>query len=113
LSKCSFTQRKIDYLGHVISTEGVATNLMKITAIDQWPSPTNVKQLRSFFGLAGYYRKFFRHFGITAKPLTELLKKHTIFIWTDTHEQSFLTLKRALVESSMLALPDFTKTFQL
>jgi hypothetical protein len=70
LSKCSFAQRKIDYPGHVISADGVATGPMKIEAIDQWPSPTNVKQLRSFLGLAGYYRKLVRHFGIIAKAVT-------------------------------------------
>jgi hypothetical protein len=75
--------------------------------------PVNVKQLRSFLGLAGYYHKFVKNFGIIAKPLTELLKKHTFFIWTNTHGQTFDTLKVALVSTPVLALPNFSKKFQL
>jgi hypothetical protein len=75
--------------------------------------PANVKQLGSFLGLAGYYHKFVKNFGIIAKPLTELLKKHTFFIWTNTHGQAFDTLKVALVSAPVLALPNFSKKFQL
>jgi len=64
LSKCVFAQRKISYLGHVISEAGVATDPAKIEAIVNWPTPVDVKQLRSFLGLAGYYRKFVKHFGV-------------------------------------------------
>jgi hypothetical protein len=76
LSECSFAQREVDYLGHVISEQGLSTDPRKIAAIENWPSPTNVKQLRSFLGLAGYYKKFVRNFGVICKSLTELLKKH-------------------------------------
>jgi hypothetical protein len=69
LSKYSFAQRQIDYLGHVISEKGVSTDPMKIAAITQWPTPQNIKELRSFLGLAGYYRKFVKHFGLISKPL--------------------------------------------
>jgi hypothetical protein len=75
--------------------------------------PVNVKQLRSFLGLAGYYHKFVKNFGIIDKPLTELLKKHTFFIWTNTHGQTFDTLKVALVSAPVLALTNFSKKFQL
>jgi hypothetical protein len=80
LSKCSFAQHKIDYLGHVISEAGVATDPLKIAAIEHWPAPTNVKWLRSFLGLVGYYNKFVRNFGIIYKPLLDLLRKHATFI---------------------------------
>jgi hypothetical protein len=112
-SKCFFAQRRIAYLGHVISEEGVSTDLVKVEAIQQWPVPVNVKQLRRFLGLARYYQKFVKNFGIIAKPLTELLKKHTFFIWTDTHGHAFDTLKIALVLAPMLALPNFSKKIQL
>jgi hypothetical protein len=111
LSKCSFAQRNVDYIGHVISEKGVSSDPMKIVAIQQWPSPENVKQLRSFLGLAGYYRKFVQHFGIICKPLTKLLKKHSLFSWTAVHEQAFQTLKQSLVAALVLALPDFTLLF--
>jgi hypothetical protein len=112
-SKCSFAQRRINYLGHVISAEGVATETLKIAVIKDWPTPENAKQLKSFLGLAGYYRKFVQHFGIICKPLTELLKKHVMFHWSDSHDKAFCTLKQVLVQAPVLALPDFSKQFQL
>jgi hypothetical protein len=112
-SKCSFAQRKIDYLGHVISGDGVATNPAKITAIEGWPVPENTKMLRSFLGLVGYYRKFVRNFGIICKPLTELLKKHSLFQWTSVHQDAFTALKQTLVHAPVLTLPDFSKQFIL
>jgi hypothetical protein len=100
--KCSFSQRKIDYLRHVISEQGVSIDPLKIKAIQAWPSPENVKQIKSFLGLTGYHRKFVRHFVIICRPLTDLLKKQGVFIWTEHHERAFLTLKQALVEAPVL-----------
>ncbi|CAN6322178.1 unnamed protein product [Urochloa humidicola] len=111
LSKCSFAQRSISYLGHTISEAGVGRDPEKIAAISTWPTPTTAKELRSFLGLAGYYRKFIRHFGIISKPLTDLLKKYTLFVWTVDHEKSFQALKKALTTAPVLALPDFSKIF--
>jgi hypothetical protein len=111
LSKCTFAQRQINYLGHVISEHGVGTDPKKIEAISNWPSPQNAKELRNFLGLAGYYRKFVRHFGVISKPLTDLLKKSVIFVWTSEHEKSFCALKQALCSSPVLALPNFSKPF--
>jgi hypothetical protein len=69
LSKCKFAQCSIAYLGHIISENGVSTDPAKVQAIVDWPVPSSVKELRNFLGLAGYYRKFIKHFGILARPL--------------------------------------------
>jgi hypothetical protein len=98
-------------LGHVISEEGVATDPSKVDAILHWSSPTNVKELRSFLSLAGYYRRFVRHFAVIAKPLTDLLKKGTLYVWTSDHELAFSTLKQLLSSAPVLSLPDFSKPF--
>jgi hypothetical protein len=105
LSKCSFAQRTISYLGYVISEQGVATCPDKVQAVAEWSQPHNMKELKSFLGLVGYYRKFVKHFGIIARPLTELLRKGFVFQWTQEQELSFQTLKKALIEASVLALP--------
>jgi hypothetical protein len=89
LSKYSFAKQKIAYLGHVISKDGVSTDPTNVEAVSSWPTPQNAKELRGFLGLAGYYRKFVKNFGIITKPLTNLLKKHTIFVWTEEHTAVF------------------------
>lgn len=110
-SKCSFGQPQIAYLGHIINQEGVSSDPSKVDKVAKWPVPTNNKEVRSFLGLAGYYRKFVRHFGILARPLFNLLKKGTPFVWTEVTNTSFELLKKNLVEAPVLKLPDFTKTF--
>jgi hypothetical protein len=69
LSQCSFERTEISYLGHIISSQGVATDPDKISVVQSWPVPTNVKDLRAFLGLGGYYRKFVKHFGIISRLL--------------------------------------------
>jgi hypothetical protein len=113
LSKCSFAQNQISYLGHLISSQGVATDQGKISAISVWPTPCNIKELRSFLGLAGYYRKFVKYFGVISQPLTKLLKKGVLFVWTQDHQLAFEALKQALVTAPVLALPNFAKPFIL
>lgn len=110
-SKCTFAQKQLKYLGHVISAQGVATDPRNIEAVRDWPTPDCVKAVRGFLGLAGYYRKFVRNFGVTARILTDLLKKDSVFVWTDDHEAAFQALKQSLLTAPVLALPDFSKKF--
>lgn len=110
LDKCSFGQSKVEYLGHVISKDGVATGPAKITTIQEWPAPTNVTELRSFLGLSGYHRRFIQGYGLICRPLFACLKKDA-FVWQEQQEQAFLTLKDKLTNAPVLALPDFTKPF--
>ena len=105
LSKCSFWQKKIGFLGHVISEEGVAVDPEKITTITHWPRPKNATEIRSFLGLAGYYRKFVEGFASIAKPLTQLTCKDAKFEWTEACEESFGKLKEHLTQTPILVLP--------
>ena len=107
MSKCHFAQQSISYLGHVVSAHGVSTDPTKIESIQ------NLKQLRSFLGLAGYYRMFVRNFTVLACPLTDLLKKGALFVWTPHHQSAFSAVQNALMSAPVLALPGFTEPFQI
>ena len=111
-NKCMFVVNKIEYLGHFILGKGVETGPKKIEVVLNWPVPKSIKELRSFLGLAGYYRKFIRKFAEKGKPLTDLLKKGA-FMWHDQAQQAFDILKQALVEAPVLALPNFDKFFKI
>ncbi|KAD6454360.1 hypothetical protein E3N88_09066 [Mikania micrantha] len=94
-SKCTFGGDSVEYLGHVISNKGVQTNSKKLVAIQEWPIPVDVKQLRGFLGLTGYYRRFIKSYGIIAKPLTELLRKDS-FVRNEKATQAFTLMKQAM-----------------
>lgn len=113
LSKCSFGQSQLSYLGHIISGKGVATDQSKIEEVVNWKVPDIVKKLRGFLGLAGYYRKFVKNFRVISKPLTQLLRKDVPFVRSSEANQAFQSLKVALVTAPVLALPDFSKTFTI
>lgn len=78
--KCTFAQQQIEYLGHVITEQGVSTDPTKVAAIKSWPTPTNITELRGFLGLAGYYRRFIQGYGVVCRPLFNALKKNS-FSW--------------------------------
>ena len=112
-SKCEFWLKEVGFLRHFISGEGIAVDPTKVQSVTDWLAPTSVGEIRSFLGLAGYYRRFIENFSKIAKPMTELLKKDTKFKWTDECEASFQELKKRLVTAPMLILPDIRKDFQV
>ena len=113
LHKCDFLKDRIDYLGFEVSAEGVHASPEKVKAIVEWPTPSSVKDVRSFLGLASYYRKFIRGFSELAKPLTNLTKKGIDWRWESAEETAFLQLKTAMATAPVLQLPDFDKPFVL
>ena len=110
-SKCEFWLQKVAFLGHVLSAEGVAVDPAKIEAMKEWEQPRNVTEIRSFLGLAGYYRRFIENFSKIARPMTNLLKKTKEFEWTPECERSFQELKQKLTTTPVLALPNISKDF--
>lgn len=109
-SKCSFAERRINYLGHVIEQGVAAMDTDKIQAVQDWLVPRTLKALRGFLGLTGYYRRFIHNYRVIAAPLTALLKRDT-FQRGDAAMAAFLDLKRALTTAPVLQLPDFSAPF--
>jgi hypothetical protein len=112
-SKCEFWLDKVHFLGHVLSAEGVAVDPGKVEDVLNWKPPTTVHEVRSFLGMAGYYRRFIPDFSRVAKPITTLLKNQTKFVWSPQCEQAFQTLKRLLTTAPVLAQPDIEKPFDV
>jgi len=111
--KCHFMQREVYFLGHKVGGEGIGTVKEKVQAVTDWPTPTNQKQLKSFLGLASYYRRFVRGFAGTAAPLFQLLQKDKDFVWTESCQTAFSSLQRALSEAPVLAPADPVLPFVL
>jgi hypothetical protein len=101
------------FLGFVVSAKGIEVDLSKVKAIKDWPTPTNVSQVRSFHGLAGFYRRFVRDFSTIASPFNELTNKGVEFKWGNSQEDAFQELVKCLTEAPVLILPDFSKTFEV
>jgi hypothetical protein len=111
LSKCSFYQKQIHYLGHIISKDGIAVDPEKVAAIREWSAPKNVKEVRSFMGLAGYYRRFIGGFSKIAHPITSLQRKGMKFQWMTDCERSFQHLKQLLTSAPILRIADPNEDF--
>jgi hypothetical protein len=109
--KCSFAQESVRFLGHTISFDGLEVDKTKTAAIEQWKTPTTVKELQSFLGLAGYYRRFIHRFADIVLPLSDLVKKDKSWEWTAYQENAFLVIKAALQQAPILRLPDFDEQF--
>jgi len=105
LKKCEFWLEEVVFLGHVVCKEGIKVDPQKIRAIVDWPRPTNVTEVRSFLGLAGYYRRFIKDFSKISSPLTNLLKKVVKFEWSSKCEEAFQELKSRLTSAPILTLP--------
>ncbi|XP_042988651.1 uncharacterized mitochondrial protein AtMg00860-like [Carya illinoinensis] len=112
LSKCTFSQKELEYLRHLISHEGVKVDSRKVKAMVAWPKPKTITELRGFPGLNGYYRKFVKDYASIAKPLTNMLKKNN-FDWSEEVEMTFKALKKAMIATPILAMPNFDKVFEL
>jgi hypothetical protein len=105
-SKCDFFQKQVHYLDHVIYKEGVVVDLAKIISIMKWPTPMDVSDIRSFMGLARYYRRFIRWFSKIGCPITSLQKKRVRFTWTSKCEEIFQELKYLLTHAPVLKIAD-------
>jgi hypothetical protein len=112
-SKCEFWIKEVPFLGHVVSPEGIAVDPNKVKEVLVWKPPTTVSEERSFLGLAGYYRRFIPTFSKIAKPITELLKKGNMYVWSEACDEAFKHLKKLLTTSPVLAQPDTTKPFDV
>ncbi|CAI7788692.1 unnamed protein product [Closterium sp. NIES-53] len=111
LSKSEFALKKVQFLGHMVSAQGVHVDPKKIKAVRTWKTPENVKELQQFLGFANYYNRFVPQFAKIATPLTNLLKKNTPFKWEDVHQQAMEQLKTALTSAPVLILPDPEKDY--
>jgi hypothetical protein len=97
----------------VVSPEGIAVDSGKVKEVLEWKPPTTVSEVRSFLGLAGYYRRFIPNFSKIAKPITKLLKKGNKYVWSEACDEAFKHLKKLLTTSPVLAQPDTTKSFDV
>uniref|UniRef100_A0A2N9HZ02 RNA-directed DNA polymerase n=1 Tax=Fagus sylvatica TaxID=28930 RepID=A0A2N9HZ02_FAGSY len=113
LKKCTFYTDKLVFLGFVVSAQGIQVDEEKVRAIQDWPSPTSVGNVRSFHGLASFYRRFVKDFSSLAAPLTEVIKKNVGFRWGEEQEKAFQLIKEKLTNAPLLSLPNFSKTFEI
>ena len=105
LSKCEFWKNEVSFLGHIVSKEGIRVDRKKIEVVVEWKPPRNVTEVRSFLGLAGYYKRFVKGFSMTAAPMTRLLQRNVKYEWSEKCQRSFDKLKAFLTEAPVLTQP--------
>jgi hypothetical protein len=112
-SKCEFWLDSVKFLGHTISSEGISIDPSKVQEVMDWQPIKLAHQIRSFLGLAGYYRRFIPDFSRIAKPMTELLKKGMKFVWSEACDKAFRKLRELLTSAPVLAQPDNSKPYEV
>ena len=112
LSKCEFGKKELNFLGHVVSAEGIKVDPKKVEIVNNWPIPNSVHQIRQFLGLANYFRRFVQGYTNLTRPLTRLMNKDVKFSWDEKCQIAFTQLKASLVEAPVLALPDFSTPYK-
>ena len=112
-AKCHFICQSVEYLGHLVTPQGISPNPARVAAVKDYPTPTSVKEMRQFVGIASYYRRFIKGFAKVAQPLHALTQKGAVFKWSVSCQEAFQHLKNLLVEAPVLAYPDFLKPFTL
>jgi hypothetical protein len=112
-NKCEFYLDKVNFLGHVISKEGIIVDFAKVEAITNWKRLENHTEVRGFLGLAGYYRRFIEGFSKLASPLTQLTRKKKPYVWKEDCERSFQELKQRLFTAPILTLPETGKLYEV
>ncbi|KAJ9561460.1 hypothetical protein OSB04_006620 [Centaurea solstitialis] len=105
-SKCDFWLQEVQFLGHLVNREGIKVDPAKVEAVMKWETPKSPTEIRSFLGLAGYYRRFIQDFSKVAVPLTKLTRKNVSFVWGEEQQSAFETLRQKLCEAPVLALPE-------
>lgn len=113
ISKSKFCVTEVNYLGYIIGNGGIKTDPEKVESIKNWPTPKNIKQVRGFLGLAGWYRRFVANFSSIVFPITEVLSTKRKFCWTPEAQNSFELIKTLLTSAPVLSNPDFSKKFYL
>ncbi|WVZ63683.1 hypothetical protein U9M48_013296 [Paspalum notatum var. saurae] len=113
VQQMTFWLKEVGFLGHILSEKGVAVDPSKVECVLNWKQPKTVTEVRSFLGLAGYYRRFIKDFSKTAKPMTSLTKKNARYLWSPNCEEAFQSLKKSLTTAPMLAQPNVTKPFEV